>query len=105
MLNSSTKDLDQTTADSLASFFGTRSSLCRSTRQQQYAPFKETKSAEEHYFDVKQSESQFHKQDSFSTLSIGQSHYEASAVERAKSYMQNIARQSGKTRNKIDIIS
>ncbi|CAI9755742.1 unnamed protein product [Fraxinus pennsylvanica] len=70
------------------------SSLCRSTRQQQYMLYKEMESADEYYFDVKKSVSQSHKQDSFSTLSIGQSHYEASAVERAKSYMQNIACQA-----------
>ncbi|KAL2517930.1 nuclear transcription factor Y subunit A-5 [Abeliophyllum distichum] len=98
MLNSSSKDQDQTTPDSLATFFGTRSSLCHSIRQQQSSLSKgaaaETESAEEHYFDVKQSGSQFHKQDSFSTLSIGQSHHEVAAMERANSYMQNIACQA-----------
>ncbi|CAA3020553.1 nuclear transcription factor Y subunit A-3-like [Olea europaea subsp. europaea] len=99
MLNSSTTDRDQQTADSLATFFHRRSSQCQSTRSQQYSLSKgeaaETESVEEYYFDKKQSECQFHKLDSFSTLSIGQSPYEVAAMERATySYMQNIACQA-----------
>lgn len=109
MLNSSTTDRDQQTADSLATFFHRRSSQCQSTRSQQYSLSKgeaaETESVEEYYFDKKQSECQFHKLDSFSTLSIGQSPYEVAAMERATySYMQNIACQAGIDFRTFDVV-
>lgn len=70
----------------MATFFHGHSSVCRSTRSKQCSLSKgeavEMESVEEHYFDEKQSKSQFRKQISFSTLSICQSHYEATAMGR-----------------------
>ncbi|KAK4422195.1 Nuclear transcription factor Y subunit A-3 [Sesamum alatum] len=98
MQSLSHKDTDQTTADSLATLFGGRSSLWFSTKQPKVSLSKsvaaELETTGEHYH-VKLSESQYQEQDSSSSLSTEQSHHEAANSAKSNSHMQNISFQPG----------
>ncbi|KAK4401245.1 Nuclear transcription factor Y subunit A-3 [Sesamum angolense] len=98
MQSLSHKDTDQTTADSLATSFGGRSSLWFSTKQPKISLSKsavtELETTGEHHYHVKLSEPRYQEQDS-SSLSSEQSHHEAANSAKSDSHMQNISFQPG----------